>query len=138
MEDIPVFLDNLLKEFTNSSKLQDWQDGADDIMPSRLFEEENDVNHYKVISRAQALNLKHYYLKNELAAEIIEILTWVGISDLYVAFNSKKTFDCVMEVIEILNSNGVELPDFSIVSSCSINENGGWGNRVDMDTFLRK
>ena len=136
LEDIPEFLNVILKTFTISSKLDDWQDVADDVMPSRLLEQENDVEHYKVISYQQVLSLRSYYLNNKLATEVIENLIWLGITNLYVGFNSSYTFECVKNIIEILNNNNVELPKFSIIKSCLVTEKGGWGNNVDMDDFL--
>ncbi|NCD71133.1 hypothetical protein [Mucilaginibacter agri] len=138
LEDIPKFLKVILEKFTATSRLDEWQDGADDIMPSLILDDEDGIKHYKVISNEQALELQHYYLKDKLVSDIIECLIWLGVSNLYGGFASKITFEEVKNVIELMSYNKIELPDFSIISSCSVNENGGWGNRVDMDTFLSK
>jgi len=136
LEDIPEFLDTILKTFPASSRLDDWQSEADEVMPSRLFEPQIDKTHYNAISQEQILTLKEYYQKNELAAILVETLLWLGISNLYGGFNSNITFKELESVIETMNDNKITLPDFSIVSSLSVDENSGWGNRVNMNDFL--
>jgi len=135
-DNIPDFLDIILKLFTLSSELDVWQDSADEVLPSVILDSKNEISRFKVIPHEQILALKVYYLQNELVANMIEHLIWLGMSNLYGGFNSAFTLDYVKDVIDLMHSNKVELPNFLIVNSCSVNELGGWGNRVELDSFL--
>jgi hypothetical protein len=135
-EEIPEFLNVILKNYTATSRLDTWQDSIDEVLPSVILNQENGINHYKLISYEQVLDLRRYYSKNELVTDVIENLIWLGISTLYVGFNSNTTFGYVKDVIGLMNAHKIDLPDFSIISSFSVNERGGWGNLVDIDDFL--
>jgi len=136
LENIPGFLDAILKTFTSSSRLDDWQSEVDEVRPSIVLDKEKDRNYYKLNSYEQVSELRNYYLKNTLVADIVENLIWLGISQLYVGFNSDSSFEYVQDIIDLLKDNKVELPNFSIISNCSVNVSNGWGNSVDMDIFL--
>jgi len=135
-ENIPGFLDAILKTFTSSSRLDDWQGEVDEVRPSIVLNKEKDRNYYKLHSYEQVSELRYYYLKNTLVADIVENLIWLGISQLYVGFNSDSSFDYVQDIIDLLKDNKIELPNFSIISDCSVNVANGWGNSIDMDVFL--
>lgn len=138
LEDVPEFLNIILKNYSATSRLDDWQGEVEEALPSVILNKENDLNYYKVISYEQALDLRVYYLKNQQVADIIENLIWLGMSNLYGGFDSNITFEYVKDVIGVMNDNKIQLPDFSIISSCSVNERGGWGSRIDIDDFLMK
>jgi hypothetical protein len=135
LEDIPEFLDVILRTFTMSSRLDDWQGEVDEVMTSIILDVQNAESYYKLISNQQVLELRKYYLKNMLVADMIENLIWLGISNLYGGFNSSNTFQYVKKTMNLMNDNRIELPDFSVISSCSVNDRGGWGNPVSMDFF---
>ena len=136
LEEIPEFLSVILKNYTATSRLDTWQDSIDEVRPSIILNKENDPKHYTLISYEQVLDLRRYYSKNELVKDVIENLIWLGISTLYVGFNSNTTFEYVEDVIGLMNAYKIDLPNFSIISSYSVNERGGWGNFIDIDALL--
>jgi len=137
LEDIPEFVNTILRSFTSSSRLDEWQSEVDEVMPSIVLDEKNDETYYKLISYEQILGLRRYYLENKLVADTIENLIWLGISNLYGGFKSSDTFQYVKKTINLVNDNRIELPDFSVISSCSVNDRGGWGNPVSIDIFSK-
>ncbi|RFZ95135.1 hypothetical protein D0C36_06300 [Mucilaginibacter conchicola] len=136
LPDIPKVLDFILKDFTNSSRLDVWQDSANEVLPSWILDQEKNADNYKAISYEHALVLRRYYSESQLLTDVIENLIWLGMSNLYGRFDSKITFEYVKDIIELMTANNIQLPEFSVVSSHSVDENRGWGNPVNMGDLL--
>lgn len=44
---------------------------------------------------------------------------------------AKASIDCVFEIVEVLENNGVALPDIGAVKDFSFEKSGGWGKPID-------
>ena len=131
-------VDTILKEFTSSNRLDLWHQKAEELDPSVVLDEENNEDYFEYIPFKDILEIRYFYSKHSKEAlKALEYLFWIGISNLYVKFDSSTSLRYLNEVLKQFKDFEYLLPDKKVVELCSIEERGGWGNLVELDSFLR-
>jgi hypothetical protein len=134
---IPEQLNEILTEFVSSDQLDLWHNRSGEALPSIILDEKIGPESYRYLSNETVELFRNYYLSSpEIVREVIESLMWLGISNLYSKFMSSLSLEYLGDIIEVLEHNKVELPNFSKVEHCLIKENDGWGAKGDLSTFL--
>jgi hypothetical protein len=134
---LPDSLEAVLKEFVESEALDNWQSAAEDFLPSYILDDEIDIGSFNQISKDTRNEMALYYLSQQAPfKEVVEALIWLGISNLYIGFESNITFPYIEEIILLLLKDGITLPDFKNVEACNVSQRGGWGDITKMSLFL--
>ncbi|WP_423735444.1 hypothetical protein [Chitinophaga caseinilytica] len=134
---LPESLGIVLKEFVESEKLDKWQDEAESYLPSNILEERIDIKPFKSILKERREELALYYLsQKEPFTKVLEALIWLGISNLYVGFDTSITFTYIETIVRLLLDYGIALPDFEKVETCHVTQKGGWGEITKLSLFV--
>lgn len=132
---LPVELDILLHEFISTEQLDDWQHKVNDILPSFILETDEIENEY--FTNEVIVKVKKYYLNQpDFFVEFLENLFFVGLSNLYIEFNSEYSLSYLKLLLQTMEKYAVPLPDSNLISNCSIEQHHGWGNQDHLDYFL--
>jgi hypothetical protein len=132
---LPLELDELFHEFVSSDRLDVWHEKVEDILPSWIID--SDRVDSKVFSIDVVTRIMSYYrLQPKFLVDMIDKLFWMGIANLYVAFNSEKTFKELASIVRIMEENSVPLPEFDKVKNCSANQRGGWGQQDNLRNYI--
>lgn len=121
---LPVELDELYNGFLYSDKLNEWHSKVELILPSFILGTNEEIAEY--ISIDTVRRIKEYYEKQSLFfVEMIENLFWLGISNLYVGFNSENSLEYLDLIIISMNNHKIPLPDFEKIRHCLITDQEG-------------
>lgn len=137
LDEVPEELDNVIREFLPTDRLDLWHEKAEELLPSVILNNENAREFYEYNSYDSVLKLKQYYeVQPQIICDIVEELIWLGISNLYGGFDTDISFGHLKVIIDLLVKCQIDLPDFNIVKTCSVVERNGWGDRTSMSNFV--
>lgn len=114
----------LLWTFTSSDDLSVWDKHVYDALPEYIYE----------IPIKFGYEFLHKDKKKILTDVILEIIE-IGMANSYGGFKSEYTMVHTLNVINLLETNNIALPDLKPFQKSKVSELHGWGNRVDRDFF---
>jgi hypothetical protein len=129
-----------LWEFTNTDKMDLWEEKISDLTPLNILEysPRNSYSDYPSLSESEFNELKKYYseLDNELIQMIDETIE-IGLGNLYGGTGefSKETFESTMFVYKLADKLLSEKPNFDNFYKSRFTEFHGWGNNVERKFF---
>lgn len=132
---LPLELDYVLHEFVSSDNLGIWQGKADDLMPSYILEEGQDRT--STFFKDPEIDRVRVFYQDQPAylIEMIEDLMWIGISNLYVGYDSAESLQYLERIIQRMRDQSVLLPEFKIVENCTVTQKDKWGKQDDLTKY---
>lgn len=131
---LPNELDALYNEFLYSDKLNEWHSKVEEILPSFILDTNGEIPEYFSIETVQ--RIKEYYKKQPpFLVDMIENLFYLGISNLYVGFNSENSLQYLNLILQTMADHLIPLPDFEKIRYCSIADQEGWGNKDNLINY---
>ncbi len=127
-----ILLDRL-HDFLSSVKLSVWETKAVEVSPDTLLDihADNDLGAYKTLSKEEAEYLKNMYTTLPKAiVQLIDLTISVGLSNLYGGTGeySSHTLEPVLQVVDVMEQSGYQMPDISAYERYRFAEDHGWGN----------
>lgn len=125
-----VFIADVIKNFEDTDNLSDWEELAEDILPTNLLDSKFNITDFNSLQPNTILNIKRFYEDSPVdIVEIIDYTLQVGLNNLYGNTNDKSlvTLRPTLKVIELCLKNGITLPSISDYSYYIFDKNNGWG-----------
>ena len=127
-ETMPKDLNNILKEFVETDRLDEWHDKAELFLPSKIL----GVQSGNQISASKLDIVRYYRTQPAIVRNVTEELFWLGMSNIHGKFDSDITFVHLVEIIELLRKHKISLPDIEVLKDYPVTQRNGWG---DVTTF---
>lgn len=123
------FVLSIIEQFFIQDSLSDWEDMAEDILPSNLLDSTFDLKDFVYFDNDCILNIKNFY--EHCSKDIVDIIDntfSVGLNNLYggTGLDNPLTLKPVLEVIELCVKNNIEVPDISDYLKHRYEVNGGF------------
>lgn len=130
-------LDDILKEFVSTNRLDKWHEKAEEIPPSVILNEKLGVDYYEFIEYSMVLELREYYkFQCDDYLFILENLINIGVVNLYGAFSSEISLAPLKRIVERMTHSNRSLPKFESIENCSVTERKGWGELTRMELWI--
>ncbi|WP_259016787.1 hypothetical protein [Emticicia fluvialis] len=133
------FLLKLLWNYT-SINMGTWHYQVAECIPRGVLNDTDDLSDLDFLSETQFWSLNQLYKKcnNELL-EIIDLIFFIGISDLYSSIEnySPQTIEYLQEILLIMNKHKIPLPPVNMFYQFSITEYNGWGREFTREDVFR-
>lgn len=71
--------------------------------------------------------MSYYKTQPKIIIDLIENLIWLGMSNLYGAFDTNISLAYLNNIIELLSVYNVDLPSALFLSQYPVEDEGGWG-----------
>lgn len=127
-----------LKEFTNSTTVDDWMEETNRITPATVLEDGGryDAEYFADFLKEEDFNEFHkqYKALPERFLSAIDYTTWLGQAHIYVGVPSysEETYEYLLDVIELTTVDN--LPEIiARYEFSSFEQRHGWGNRFNYD-----
>lgn len=129
-ESLPKEIREVLLEFLKTARMDDWQEKAEDILPSVLRNVEEFRNSEKK-DDIHLNNIKKFYTnQSKLNIEIIENLIWLGMANIYTSYDSALSMKYLEQIIEKLKETNIELPNVEHFKKYRIQGSNYWGDPI--------
>lgn len=128
-----------LWEFSSAQWFDEWCYEVTCYLPNIILEEKYTSENYEYISEEQYNRLYNLYSEsNKIVLEILELVYEISEVEIYsrIANYSQDTLMVLKKIVEVMNANNIELPDFSDLSRISFDINRGWGERLGKEYSL--
>jgi len=130
----------LLWEFTNTDKMDLWEEKISDLTPLNILDNSprNLSSDYNSLTESEFNDLKKYYSElNEDLIQMIDETIEIGLGNLYGGTGefSEGTFESTLFVYKLAYKVLNETPDFDNFHKSKFTEFHGWGNNVKRDFF---
>lgn len=129
---------NKLKEFTNSTTVDDWMEETNRIIPATVLEDEGryDAEYFADFLKKEDFNefYKQYKALPERFLSAVSHTFWLGQYEIYgvVRGYSERTYEYLLEVIKLTTVDN--LPEIiARYEFSSFEQRQGWGNRFNYD-----
>ena len=135
----PIYkpLDLALRNFIENDRLDYWEDVIVEFMPSDVLDLDFPLTQSVVLPANNSSELISYYAAQPIIIlNIIEQLVWLGISNLYGAFDSKWTLSQILEIVKYVKENDIAFPDEMLLTMFPVSEDGGWGYMRKIEPIL--
>lgn len=129
-----------LWEFTNTDRMDLWEEKISDLTPLNILDESprNSHSDYPSLTESEFIELKKYYgeLDNEFVQMIDETIE-IGLGNLYGGTGefSESTYESTIFVYKLANKLLTEKPNFDNFLKSKFTEFHGWGNNVNKEFF---
>ncbi|WP_194096794.1 hypothetical protein [Flavobacterium proteolyticum] len=127
-----------LWEFTNTDRLDIWDEKIEDLNPWNILEEhpDNNPSNYKTLSINEFNELYIFY--NSLDKNFIDMIgnvIEIGTGNLYGATGKFSLFSLkpTLEVLRIAKLEIKQIPDIKFFEFSKFSEENGWGNNFSKD-----
>lgn len=121
-----VFITDVIKNFEHTDNLSDWEELAEDILPTNLFDSNFNITDFNSLQPNTILNIRRFYKDSPIdLVEIIDNTLQVGLNNLYgnTTDRSLVTLLPTLKVVELCLKNGIPLPSISDYSHYSFDTN---------------
>lgn len=134
---LPNYINELLIEFVNTNRKDNWQGLVDEILPSTVMDENFNPEIESKLNSLETKKIKEFYegISGDLF-NLIDNTFWLGLENLYGKYDSEITMPYVENNINILLKNHIELPDYQKISNLTSDINSGWGEITNMKKFI--
>lgn len=135
LSEVPPEIYDLCNEFLMSEMLDMWQSKAEEILPSYIIDVDIvKSGHY---SKNTIAKIKKYYISQpQLVSDILEDLLWIGISNIYVAYNPENSLKYLRKVINALKDKSIPLPPLRVIENCTVEGSNFWGKPDNLKNYL--
>lgn len=118
-------------EFTTRKDLDEWYEECKEYTPEYFKHKEKPRNFYW-LQKDTIENMRLYYKKvpGDLK-NIWQLVFDIGREHLYSIVHGNSTVIMLEEIIEVLQNEGIGLPEIKRVSFTSISEDDGWGKSFE-------
>lgn len=123
----------VLKEFTNTDKLDEWDDKISELDPENILDKhpDNKAEDYQSLTDQEFNDLQNFYnsLPNQLT-KLISNVIYIGTGNLYggTGSYSEPTFETTLKVIEQSKNILSTPPNINNFTFSKFSEFHGWGN----------